>query len=178
MRKHYLTAILLIIIVILTGLKLLFGSTITKKQDNTFQNITPGKTSQKNLEKNFGKPVLIEPLGNNDVYYYPVETQNWSNLFYVNKDKQTVDLIKNYSPGKEESYQSFINRFGNPDKKLYGPHAQNGFFVFVFLTKGVAVVANPDSGLIMEIWYFAPTTNEDFMIKYGQGLSTILPEQF
>jgi len=54
---------------------------------------------------------------------------------------------------------------------LYGPDSVNGFLTYVWLKQGLAVVANNQSGIILETWYFSSMTNDEFLKEAGKNLS-------
>lgn len=176
-KKYRIYVFLFTILVFLILVKLLVKPIEIKPQDNTFENITPGQTNQKTLEKTLGKPVKTESINNNEVYYYQTTKPNWADLFYIDNESKKISLIKNFDVKTEETYQFFIDRFGSPDNKLYGPDSQNGFFVFTFLNKGVSILANPNSNSILEVWYFIPTDINQFLLSFGQGLSLNPPNE-
>lgn len=138
------------------------------------KDIIPGKTTKNELDNKLGQPIKIEESLNYDVYSYLSENKNWPNQIYVPKKEDKVSLIKEYFP--QEKYSQFIEKYGQPEKELYNSHSQAGFSVFVFAQKGVAITADSNSEIVLEVWYFSPTTLEDFLSTLGKDL-TLSPSQ-
>lgn len=139
--------------------------------ENSWNGIVPGSSSIQQVEKTLGQPIKIERVEGKTIYLYPSEIENWPNQIFVSEQNNKTEGVKRFFPPKEENYSFFINKYGNPDKELFGPHSQSGFSVFVFLEKGLAIVANKKSDLVLEIWYFSPTTLEEFLASWGKNLS-------
>lgn len=150
---------------------------ITPPPQSNFQNIVPGTTTRKDLEQTLGKPTNIFQTDKEMVYQYPSSVKNWPNEISITKDNQKVKLIKNYFP--DETFQNLIQKLGNSSANpLYGPDSVNGFLTYVWPEQGLATVANNQSGIILEIWYFSPTTLEEFLKDIGKNLSTSPLENF
>ena len=183
-KEHWFLIFLAFLATVLVTLKFLIYITpiplqpSSVSQSNTWKEIVPQVSTSKDLQKILGQPIDIQKEKDLVVYFYPSETENWPTKIYVSETTQKVTLIKRFFPSPSETYQSFISQFGPPDKELFGPHQGAGFSVFVFLKKGVAIVANPNSGMILEIWYFSPTTLEDFLSSWGKDLTSTPPERF
>ncbi len=145
---------------------------------NAWKNIIPGKTTPEEVESSLGQPQQKAEIEGKMTYFYQSPIPDWPDKIQLSEDQKVVEIIKHYFPSASENYQSFLDKYGSPDKELFGPHAQAGFSVFVFLQKGVAVIANPDSGKVMEIWYFPPKNLGEFLTLYGKDLSSTPPKQF
>jgi len=171
-KKYWFLIFLSFLATILAFLKLLLHFTsIPETTKNTWNNISPGLTTKADLEKIIGKSTPWKQEGDFSIFLYPSENQNWPTEIYFSQKAKKVELIKEYFPKENKNYQNFINLYGQPDKELFGPHQGAGFSVFVFLKRGVAIVANPESGLILEVWYFPPNISlGDFIEKFGQNL--------
>jgi len=172
-KRYWFLIFLSLLATILAFIKLLLYFTPAPETipKNVWNNISPGSTTKADLEKIIGKGTPWKQEGDFLIFLYPSENQNWPTEIYFSQKTKKVELIKEYFPEESKNYQNFVNLYGQPDKELYGPHQGAGFSVFVFFKKGVAIVANPESGLVLEIWYFSPTTSfEDFIAKFGQNL--------
>lgn len=169
-KKYWFFIILALVATLLGLLKLL---TPPLSEENTWNNITPNKTTETQLEP----PLKILEGDKGKILLYQTGEENWATEVYVNKN-QKVEGIKRYFPPEGENYQGYVDRLGQPDHVLYGPHSQAGFNVFTFLSKGIAITANPESGLILEIWHFPPTDIEKFFNSWGKELQTTPPNQF
>lgn len=177
LKKYRLFIALLLLLIILLVLKI-FIKTAPQSAENAWGNIIPGKTTTAQAVKELGKPLNEENIEGKTVYLYPSETQTWPTQVFLTENKKLVLGIKRFFPSKEETYQSYLQRFGSPDKQLFGPHSPAGFLTFIYLAQGMAVVANPESGIILEVWYFPPADLNTFLANWGKDLHDTLPQQF
>ncbi len=122
--------------------------------------ILPGQTDTKKLNSIVGNPAKIE----NSTYYYSSTNPKRPHQVEVAGDK--VALIKEQVIGKEKGLmKDYIASLGQPEAIVYGNHdiAAPGHF---WGNKGIIVFGNDNSGLIIEIWYFEPTTLDEFLAKH------------
>lgn len=141
-------------------------------------NIISGVLTKYDLEQKLGQPTKIEANNNYLIYYYPSENENWPTQIYLSEKENKVVASKRFFPSQGETYQSFVQKYGVPDKEFFGPHEGAGFSVYLFLKKGVAIVSNSDSGIVLEIWTFIPTSLEDFLSSWGKDLSLSPTDRF
>lgn len=124
--------------------------------------IIPNQTNTEDLVKQVGNPTRVE--GN--TYFYP--TNNEYRQVSIELSNDTVELVKEPVIGDEKgSLQDYMREFGQPDKLLYGEH-ETAAPGHLWSAKGVIVFANPLSGLILEIWYFAPTDPSTFSSQHPE----------
>lgn len=132
------------------------------KQAN-YQSLVPGISNKNNVIEKLGEPDKTEDNGN--TLKYTSSNPNVPNEVVIKEDK--VSIIKEAVTLSDKIYISDIeNEYGETDSKLYGPHSQSGFDLYVLPKNGIAFVGNKESGLILEIWYFPPTTFEEFKREY------------
>lgn len=142
---------------------------------NSWENILPGISTVSEIEGSLGQPIKKEDFENQTVYYYPSENKNWPNQVFISKDQQKADFIKVYFP--KDKYQDYLNKFGPLEKEMFGNHSQADFSVFVFNNKGVSIIANKKSGVVLEAWYFPPTNIENFLQTIGKDFKDTPEEQ-
>lgn len=176
--KKYWYILALIVLALVSIIFKIIVSNLPSSAENSWNGIQPGSTSKTKLEKELGQPIKTDQTENNYIYYYASGTNNWPNKISLNKENSQVDFIEVFFPPKEQTYQSFVTKLGLPNLTLYGPHNEAGFQVFIFLDKGIAIIANPDSQVVLEVWYFTPTTSENFLSTWGKNLTDTLPKQF
>lgn len=142
-----------------------------------WDSLTPGISSREEINQKLGSPTSEKTEGDKTIASYKsksatrpnvVTYQNQTGIFFkeivTTKDSQrTGDIIKIY---KEAKYI------------LYGPDAPNGDYLFVYPENGIAYLGNPNTGTLLEIWYFTPTTFEDFKSKWASDYSSTLPRVF
>ena len=74
---------------------------------------------------------------------------------------------KRFFPDKKETYSGFIKKYGQQNRVYFGFHSQSGFDIYAFFNKGMAIVANPQSDIILEVWYFE-INNQEVLININQ----------
>ncbi len=174
LKKYWLFVLLAFLISVLIALKIILVINPPPPplpEPNHWEGISPQLTTKKDLEKKLGQPLSTGQEEGFLIYYYPSQTPGWPTKVYLSFQENKVELVKEYFPGPVKTYNQFMEKLGTPDQELYGPHEGAGFLVFVFNQKGVALIANPDSGLVLEIWYFTPITLGEFLETWGKGLS-------
>lgn len=131
-----------------------------------YQKIVPGVSSKNDVISLLGEPLTEEE----NTIEYKSSSPNFNHQ--ITLDQEKVSFIKEIITLKEKkSSKDITNVYGVPKKMLFGPDAAAGFYLFVYPENGIAYVGHPESGLLLEIWYFPPTNMEDFISKYTQGYS-------
>lgn len=110
-----------------------------------------------------------------EILNFSSEHPYWPDQVYIDPQKQKAALIKervlNTTPNELKTY---LDKFGPPDIII----ASNddlpalGFRLHVFVKSGLAVNANPNNGVVFEVWYFPPTTLEKFQTQYASEITT------
>lgn len=164
LKSHLVLIIIIFVVVNLFILSMLAFVNRNNKQSAgvQWQDITPGQTTSKDLENKLGEPLKIQ----NNSYYYPTSNQNRPTEVVV--DNNTVKLVKEPVIKNEKgTLQNYIEQLGQPEKVFYGQYeyAAPGYF---WGQRGVMVFGNPKSGVILEIWYFPPTTADAFAEQYPE----------
>lgn len=122
--------------------------------------ITPGQTTTEQLKKSLGEP--LSQSGNTLNY----SSSNQYRPITINTTNDKVSLIIEPVIKTEKGQLSdFIKLLGQPEAIVYGEHqaAAPGHF---WGAKGILVFGNPISNIILEIWYFPPTTLDSFLVQY------------
>lgn len=121
--------------------------------------------------QNNGEETIINEIKK---IYFPSNSPNrkneaWyqdNNLIFIKEIVTLKDSIR---------VTDLINKYGQPTLTLYGGDALSGFYLYATPEIGIAYIANTNSGLILEIWQFEPTSIELFSNKYADGYETKLP---
>ena len=168
-KKHKIFFGILIIVFLYIGVKLLekdqqtpqTPSTTTENQA-TYESLSPGKSTKDEFIKALGDPLSAQ--GNKLTFKSNSPERHHEALLEENK----VSFFKEIVTLKDEKKIDDIkNEFGEPDNTLYGPGSLGGFDLFVYAEKGLAYVGQQESGVLLEVWYFAPTSFEEFKRKYA-----------
>ena len=134
----------------------------------SYQKIVPGVSSKSDVISLLGTPLLEEE----NTIEYKSSSPNFNHQ--ITLDQEKVSFVKEVVTLKEKDTkkaQSIIKVYGVPKKMLFGPDAAAGFYLFVYPENGIAYVGHPESGMLLEIWYFPPTNMEGFVDKYAQSYS-------
>lgn len=140
----------------------------------SWRGIVPGETQELELKSKLGEPENVSKQGSQTVFSFGSETGPAERIISENN---TVGIIKtHYFEGR--SLDSFLEENGKPDGEFWGEYKTVGFKTYVFLKNGIALVANPNSGIVVQVWYFKPTTMTEFLSRWGQELNTEFKEVF
>lgn len=165
----------LLILLALTATFLGFGKLyISQKEpakhvyENTWNGITPGESSLNDLNR-FGNPVSIKQQGNSTIFGYKSDVGDLKHEVYSQGDK--VGLVKELVWGKE-NLEDYRVKYGLPEREYFGDHQESGYKLYAFPSKGLAVIAHPDDGFVLEKWYFQPMNLQEFLTSWGKDLQT------
>jgi len=139
----------------------------------TYRDLMPGKTLRSIVVDFLGKPTNETTVNNSVIQEYPSSDKERNLYVYVNSEEIVYLIIEPVLPS--EPFLKGIENFQSPDLVLYGPYSPLGFNLFVNLTRGMAVLANPNTQTIYERWYFPITTKDYFLSAYSTGYSLIPP---
>jgi hypothetical protein len=135
-----------------------------------FENLKPGVSTLDDVVAQFGTSDKETATGSSKILEYESKNPNFNNEFKITDDK--VDFIKQIVTMQEGITVKSINEeYGIYRNILYGPLSQNGFHLYAYPDKGIAYIGNQNADIVLEIWYFPPTTIEQFMSLYAQDYS-------
>lgn len=140
----------------------------------SWKGIVPGETQELEVKSKLGEPENTSQQGPQTIFSFGSETGPADRIISENN---IVGIIKIHY-FEEQSLDSFFAEYGKPDGEFWGEYKTVGFKTYVFLKNGIALVANPNSGIVVQIWYFKPTTITEFLSRWGQELSTEFKEVF
>lgn len=165
--------IILVVIAILVIILIVFivGSA-GKKSSNIFSwnSITPGVTSTKEVISKLGQPLSTFDSAIGKSLLFNSESKSRQNEVVVNNDK--VKLIKQVNLVNGQSFSDIVAKYGQPEIKLYGNLSDTGYYLFAYPSIGLAYYANPVAGNILEIWYFAPISQNVFVSTLAVNFSS------
>jgi outer membrane protein assembly factor BamE (lipoprotein component of BamABCDE complex) len=130
----------------------------------TWNGLQPGKSTKDDVLTKLGQPVLETKNGNDVVDEYKSNSPTRNHQITFNN--QIVNLVKRIvSVNDPETIDDISNLYGQTATRLYGDDSENGYFLFVYLSKGIAYLGNPVTGTLLEVWYFPPTLDLNSFIK-------------
>lgn len=137
----------------------------------SWNGLVPNKSTKDQVTAELGQSTFETRNGTTTVDNY--KSTSPTREHQVTYNNQTATFFKQIvSINDKETITDLQAKYGQPDFKLYGPDSSNGYFLFVYLSKGVAYLGNPISDNLLEIWYFPPTDSSGFVKNYASNYST------
>jgi hypothetical protein len=141
-------------------------------QASSSEGVTPGKSSVSDLEK---LPRALAVIPNDDgtiTHTYGLETDPQPTEVIVEEGWVTF-LKKRPGSGDPLFLRQYVQKYGEYNLSLYSH--EPGFKAYVFLNAGLVVVAQEVKGDVIELQYFTPTTEEDFLQSWGKNFLSVSP---
>lgn len=134
----------------------------------SFNEISPGKTSIEKINELLGYPLESTRSGDLDISDYKTSNQYRRHRVY-SKDG-LAELIIEEIIDSSKTTDDIRKVYGIAPEILYEKTPLSTFNLYIYPNNGIAYLGHQD-GTILEIWYFVPTTIEDFITKWGSGYS-------
>lgn len=143
-----------------------------------FQEIQPGETTKEDVVKKLGEPVKSTGGTNLETLLYNSTSKTRDDNIVV--ENGIVVLIKEVVSYKDPKRVSDItNLYGLSTYSFFGPDSAGGNKLYVYPDKGIAYIGKPKLDALEEIWYFAPTSIENFKQKWAPNYSeTQIPNPY
>jgi hypothetical protein len=137
----------------------------------TYRGLTPGVSTSEDVSKVLGTPVETSQQGNETVNSYKSTSpaRDHTADFLDNRLSFFKEIVSTYD--KSVDVKSFEKKYGDPPYTLYGEASYGGFNLYAYPEKGVAYIGNRDGNVITEIWYFPPTTFDNFKKTWAPNYS-------
>lgn len=151
-----------------TPLTVIPTPTVINAYPTVIQNIVQTKEE---LIVNLGQPISItkDAYSTNLIYEYRGAKPNWPDQYYYNPTTNRIDLTKTYFP--EQTYLDYVSIYGSPTGKYYTPNNPEVYPLYSFAPKGKAIIANKETGIVLAVWSFEPTTEALFKETHRNYLS-------
>lgn len=168
MRKLKLIVGLVFVLIILFGVLFSYITNSSKAPKNpTWNSISIGESDKPEVHSQLGQP--IESDGDTENFNSNSPTTPHQVVFDENNKARFVREIITLEG--EETYQSIVEKYGEPSVRLYGPGSSFEIFLHVNLQAGVAILGNKEQNIAMEVWYFEPTNLNTFINTWGTEYS-------
>ena len=148
---------------------------IIESQQNQakYESLAPGKSTKEDVINKLGDPLK----DNQNDTQFEFESSSTERPHKVTLEENVVKLIKEtVTLNDKKGIPDIQNEFGETTHILYGDRSSAGFHLFVYPENGIAYIGQTQSGLLLEVWYFPPTTFEEFKSNYAPGY-TLTPQQ-
>jgi len=132
--------------------------------------IIPGKTTEQEVLQNLGTPVASQ----GGILQYKSTSPARNNEITIQNEK--VGFVKEIVSYKDTINLKELNAQYGEANYLYGPDAINGYFLYYLPEKGIAYLANPIVGTVLEIWHFPVTTFDNFKNTWAKDY-TLTPTE-
>jgi len=130
------------------------------------ENISPGSSTLEDLKSVFGEPQ--GQTGNS--YLFKSASPTRSNEAVFSSGKLTF-FREVMGPNKERTIEELQRLYGKEEKILYNEFSGGGYNLYAYPEKGVAYVGKPEADVLLEVWYFIPTTYESFKENLARDYS-------
>lgn len=130
------------------------------------ENISPGNSTLEDLKRVFGEPQ--GQIGNS--YLFKSVSPTRSNEAVLSDGRLTF-FREVMGPNKERTIDELQRLYGQEDKILYNEFSGGGYNLYAYPQKGVAYVGKPKADVLLEVWYFIPTTYESFKETFAPDYS-------
>lgn len=124
--------------------------------------VVPGSTTKEELEAKLGPPKEVTEENGQLTYAYESGSEFLPHT--VSFDDNKVTLVKEkIIAGEQNTLDLFRQKYGPEDTQLYEdqPTSLAGYF---WGELGLLIFANKIDGTIFEIWYFPPTSYQQFLL--------------
>ena len=172
----------------LAGLSLFIAAIIAisiypKKQLEKFSwnGLTPGVSTIDDVNRQLGNPTETIVDGDNTLLKYKSKNNEFRKDTAVINNNNLV-VVKEEVIGKEKgNLKDYTKRYGQANFSGYGDYYEAGFTTYVFSNVGLAVIASPVDGTILQLWHFKPMMIEEFKSTIGKNIKDTpesTPESF
>jgi hypothetical protein len=185
-HKKTIFLILLVVVVALGTAALLISKSQMAKQENkeqegalTYKAISPGLTAKDDVVSILGDPLNQSESEGLTTYQFTssVEARPHEATFKEEEltiFKEVVNLNKTAT--------DITTKYGEATNILYQSQVAGGFALYIYPDKGIAYLGDTSGkDIVTEIWYFQPTTIEEFKTNwaadYYDSLSTEEPPE-
>lgn len=141
----------------------------------SYNSLTPGLSERADFVTKLGEPVAQDKVGIYDVLSFDSPTtERPDEVFFEEGKAVLIKEIITYNT--DRNIDTLKETYGNASLILYGEDSIAGFYLFVYPDQGIAYIGNPNSGVLLEVWYFTPVSASEFKQNWAQGYSEILKE--
>lgn len=139
----------------------------------SWQGLVAGKSTKDQVNGVLGNPLSETSSGNQTTNTYSSLSETRPNSAVFDNNSNTALFLRQIVSAKDtKTTKDIVDVYGETNTKLYGLDWINGIYLFVYLDKGIAYLANPDSNTLFEVWYFPPTTLDNFLKTWATDYST------
>lgn len=135
----------------------------------TYKSIAPGVSQESDIQQNLGTALKIQKSGIATIFDYN-SNNKYRNTQIQSENGGVVFIKEIIAFGDNRSSSEIVNVYGQAKNILYGSSLNSVFNLYVYPQNGIAYIGSAD-GTMTEIWYFQPTTIEDFISRWAPNYS-------
>jgi len=145
---------------------------LTPKPEKVVPDAISAKPGDTFSVKKLGEPLESFTTENNETgYRYASDFAAYPNEVVVDAEN-TIQFVKEFITfDPDHTLAQYAEQYGQPDLELFDSNSPDSVRAHVFLTAGLVVVAHIDGDVVEQKWYFIPTTEELFLVGFGNPLS-------
>ena len=168
---------IVVIFVFISIMIMVLGSGLSRNKQElpkagaTYKSLSPGISTKNEVNERLGNPISENPQGQLIITDYASNSETRPNQ--VVYDNQVVQFIKEIISYKDSKTVDDIKKeYGEAEIVLYGHGSVSNYNLYAYPNKGVAYIGNDYTSDLLEVWYFQPTTIEEFRSTWAPEYST------
>src|SRR5258706_2880693 len=135
-----------------------------------FGSLIPGVSNENDVLNVLGRPIDTKTENGLVTSQYKSTNQyRFNKVIFTNGTTKLIKEIVNSNDNKDAS--SITSIYGAPQYTLYEKLSNSVFNLYVYPQNRIAYLGATD-GTLKEIWYFEPTTIDNFIKDWGQDFET------
>jgi hypothetical protein len=180
MKKILPVVVLIIIVAASAAITIIFRQRQTPQQQrapvdqgptpSTYKGLFPGLSTEEDTVRAIGEPIRKDTMGEITTLVYPSGINDIPVNVDLGPDNKVFRVVE--PVGKNSTLNTLSAGLGKEDAVLYGLFEDQGFQLYVYLGRGVAILANPVTEEVRERWLFPPMGFIAFKQIYAPALTT------
>ncbi|HJY98826.1 MAG TPA: hypothetical protein VJ227_03875 [Patescibacteria group bacterium] len=137
----------------------------------SYKNVTPGVATEADLRQAFGTPVKTTVSDGQTIDEFTSTSELRLHSAIIENGK--VIFIKEIVSAHDTRIAKDITDiYGPASYFLYNKSPNDVFNLYAYPSNGIAYVGS-ENGILLEVWYFQPTTFEDFLNRWASEEYTL-----
>ena len=185
-KKNKLVLLIILAVVLYVITKFIPEEKVENKQETQipqaviWNSITLGQSTSENVIEKLGQPLKTTEQETNKVLNYKSKNPNIDNQVFVDNNENKVVLIKEAIASNEErNAKEVIDKFGVSSNIFFESgdfYSAPSYYFYVYPSEGIAYIGHVTTGDLLEVWYFKPTTLEEFKNIWIPGFQQADPK--
>jgi hypothetical protein len=134
-----------------------------------WERVVPGQTSAKEIVQEFGDPPVRETVDGFDTMLYRTGNNITTQVFVALKQQEVRMVTLSGEAVRDEALTNVEAKYGPPEIDLSHNYLE-GARAYIFPSRGVAAVADQNTGQVYIEQLFIPMTLSEYRLSWGKGL--------